>query len=208
MGFDTTYTPQVQTFALTNGGSSELMIAENNARTALLIQPLTEATVVQFGGTAGVQATGTYTFGVNPSASDTIAFNGTTYTFIAGASSGTDIHIEDTLAETLAATIIILNASGTAGVALATYSASSTVITVTYDAGGADGNAYTLGTNTGNIVRSAATLGGGSNTVGGIYLAANQQAIFNASEFPSIKKDVYVVSATNAAKTSYLVANG
>lgn len=209
MGFDTTYTPQVQTFSLTNGGTSELMLAQDNARTALLIQPLTEATVVQFGGTAGVQATGTLTFADNPDNAETIAVNTVTFTFVTGASTATNVHIGDTATDTAVNFAAVLNASANASITVATYTADGSAVDITYDAGGTDGNAFALAdSSAASVTRSAATLAGGSNGVGGIYLATNTQLALTANEFPSIKNDVYVVSATNAAKTSYLVSNG
>lgn len=206
---DANYTPSVTTFTQTAGGTAQVLVAGNNARQALFIQPITEAIVINFGLTAGVQATGTYTLAANPTNLDTLAFNGTTFTFVTGASTSTNIHIGDDEAETLAEAIVVLNASVTAGVAAATYTTDgATIITITYDAGGTDGNAYTLGTSGGNVTRSAATLAGGSDTVGGIPIAAGQPMSFDASQYPSVKNDVYIVSATNSAKTAYLEGFG
>lgn len=113
---------------------------------------------------SGTRATGGYTFALNPSNTNTILFNGVTFTFITGASTATDIQIKASLALTMVEAAVVLNASVNASVAVATYTATSTGITVTFDEPGTDGNAYTLGTaNGGNSTRTAATLAGGVN---------------------------------------------
>lgn len=204
------FTPSVVTVSITNGGTSEVLVAADNARQAILIQPQTEACLVNFGATAGVQATGTLTAGSNPLNTETIAVNGVTFTFVTGASTSTNVHIGATKEETMTEFAVVLNASANASITVATYSTTDAVLTVTYDAGGADGNAFTLANSSGTaaVTRSAATLAGGSNTVGGISLATGQLASFNAADYPQIKTDIYVVSATNAAYINYLVGTG
>lgn len=205
------FTPSVQTVSVTAGGTAQILVAAadvDNPRQSLMIQPQTEACLIQFGETAGLQATGSYTWAANPANNDTLDFNGVTFTT---KTTVTDPAVEwargATLAITLANALVVLNASVDADVSGATYSSSGAgIIDITYDAGGTDGNAYTLGTASGgNVTRSAATLEGGSNTVGGISLATGQLAIFNAAEFPQVKGTVYVVSATDAAYINYLV---
>lgn len=200
------FTPPYSTFTVTNGGTSELLLAGDNARTNFQLQPQTEACLIQTGQTAGTQASGSYSLAANPSNLDALDFNGTAFTFVTGASTSTNIHIEATLAETLAAAVVILNASVTAGVALATYTTDGAhTLVPTYDAGGTDGNSYALGTATGgNVTRSSATLTGGSNTVGGLYLGQYQPLFINCSEYPSFKGDIYILSATNSAKIAYM----
>lgn len=203
------FSPSVQTFSLANGNTAELMLAGNPARQSLLIQPQTEASLVNFGATAGTQATGTLTFGANPAAAVTIAVLGVTFTFIAGASTATDVHLGADKEETAVNFVAVLNASVTGNVPLATYAISEAdpaVVTVTADAGGTDGNALTLADSSGAgaVTRSGATLTGGSTTVGGIALAAGQIAQLDASQYPSIRNDVFIVSATTAAYTNYL----
>jgi hypothetical protein len=113
---------------------------------------------------SGTRATGGYAFALNPSDTDTIIFNGVTFTFITGSSTSTDIQIKGTLALTMAEAAAVLNASASGSVNVATYTATSTGITVSYDAPGTGGNAYTLGTvNGGNSTRTGATLSGGTN---------------------------------------------
>lgn len=194
------YTPPISTISITAGGTGQVLLAASE-RQSVIIQPQTEACVINWGGAqAGTQATGNYALAANPSNTNTLTFNGTAFTFVTGTSTATNIHIGADEATTLAEAATVLNASVTAGVALATYTSDATHIYVTFDAGGVTGNAYTLGTVTGgNVTRSSATLTGGSNTVGGIALALNQIGIFSAADFPAIKGDINVVSATTSA---------
>lgn len=203
------YSPGVQTFSVTNGGTSEILLAGSQNRTSVLIQPLTEACLINFGATAGLQAGGVLTFAANATAAETIAVNGVTFTFVAGASTSTNVHIgasKDLTAVELAA---VLNASANASVSVATYTAVADTVVITYDAGGTDGNAFTLADSSGgHVTRSAATLANGSNTVGGIYLAQYGILNLNARDLPEIKNDIYIISATSAAKVSYTYGAG
>lgn len=199
------YYSNVSTLTVTNGGTSELMLAENQLRNALFVQPQSEACVIQFGGTAGLQASGVLTFAGNPANGETIAINGVTFTFVTGASTATNVHIgasKDLTAVELAA---VLNASVNASISIATYTAVGDTVTISYDTGGADGNAFTLAdSSAAAVTRSAATLTGGSNAVGGIYLAQYQIADLKATDYPAIRKDVYIVSATTGSKIGYM----
>lgn len=210
MSLNTTYTPSVQTFSITLGGSSEVMLAEDPTRQSLFIQPQSGACNIQFGAGAGTAATGSLTIGTNPANTDTIAVNSQTFTFVTGASTTTNVHIGATKEDTMANFLAVLQASVITAVGVATYVATSaTVIGLTYNATGTVGNAFTLADSTGSkITASGATLSGGSNTVGGIYLA--QYQIFDGSAFPygSIKDAVYVVAGTTADKIAYLIGRG
>ncbi len=196
------FTPSVTTTSITAGGTSEVLLAADPARQTVFIQPQTEACLINFGATAGTQATGTLTAGANPAAAVTIAVNGVTFTFIAGASTATDVHIGADEDETMTNFAAVLNASANASISVATYSVAGAVLTVTYDAGGTTGNAFTLADSSGAgaVTRSAATLTGGSDTVGGVALATNASLSWGASDYPQIKNAIYVVSATTAAK--------
>lgn len=197
--------PAITTFTLANGGTAELMLDANQLRTGLMIQPQTEASVINFGATAGVQATGALTVAVNPSNNETIAVNGVTFTFKSSASTSTEVQIGGDADETAINFAAKLNASANAAITVATYTASSTAVDISYDAGGTDGNAFTLADSSGgNVTRSAATLTGGLNTGNGLQLADEQIVFFSASEYPSIKNAIYIVSATTSAKTVYL----
>jgi hypothetical protein len=203
----TNFTPSVTTLSVANGGTSEILTAINGARRSIIINPQTEACLVNFGATAGLQATGTLSTSTNPLNTETIAVNGVTFTFVTGASTATNVHIGATEDETLANFAVVLNASANASISVATYTVDATLMTITYDAGGADGNAFTLADSSGSvaITRSNPTLTGGSNTVGGITIpTAGTLTLKIGDGFGSICQDIYILSASNAAKINYL----
>lgn len=117
--------------------------------------------VVETLTSGGVKATGTITFADNPTAGDTITINGVSFEFVASGATGNEIDISGVnLAGTLDNMIAVLNASVVAAVALATYTEDgATVLTITYDAYGTAGNAFTLAASADTV--SAATLTGG-----------------------------------------------
>jgi len=198
------FTPSVTVTSITAGGTSQILMAADNARQAVMIQPQTEACLINFGATAGTQATGTLTAGANLVNTETIAVNGVTFTFVTGASTSTNVHIGSTKEDTMTNFAEVLNASANASISVATYTVDGAVVTVTYDAGGTTGNSFTLANSSGTaaITRSAATLTGGSNTVGGVVLTLNQITIFSTDTLPQIKGDIYVTSTTTGAKIS------
>ena len=198
------FTPSVTVTSITAGGTSQILMAADNARQAVMIQPQTEACLINFGATAGTQATGTLTAGANLVNTETIAVNGVTFTFVTGASTSTNVHIGATKEDTMTNLAAVLNASANASISVATYTVDGAVLTVTYDAGGTTGNSFTLANSSGTaaITRSAATLTGGSNTVGGIVLTLNQITIFSTDTLPQIKGDIYVTSTTTGANIS------
>lgn len=112
---------------------------------------------------SGTQATGGYTFALNPSDTNTIEFNGVTFNFLdTVVDPETDVDIKATLALTMTELAVVLNASVDADVAAATYTATSNGIAVSFDNPGTPGNAYTLDTaDGGNSTRTGATLSGG-----------------------------------------------
>lgn len=175
-----------------------------------MICPQSANSLVNFGATAGTQATGTLTAGANAVNTETIAVNGVTLTFVTGASTATNVHIGATKEDTMTNLAAVINASVNASLTVATATVSGAVITITYDMGGTDGNAYTLADSSGTaaVTRSGATLTGGSSTIGGWLMVANVPVVLDANQFPSIKNDIYIVSATNADKTDYLEGLG
>lgn len=114
-------------------------------------------------GTAdGVRATGTLTFGVNPTAAETINVNGVTYTFVAFPIVDTDVLIGASAADTAINLANVLATSGDPLIVVANYTASGGIISITYSVDGVVGNAFTLNDSSGgNVTRSAATLLGG-----------------------------------------------
>lgn len=207
-------TPPMYSVAITAGGTPEILIPAadvDTPRKAIIIQPQTEACLINFGQTAGARATGTLRFTANPADAVTIVVNGVTLTFLDTVTDPTD-EIQRGASATLTrdAMLDLLQASVTAGLAVAEYEATTVSsdpgILITFLAGGTDGNAYTLADSSGAgaVTRSAATLAGGSDTVGnGLSLALGQIAVLSAADFPQIQLDVYVVSASDGAVVAY-----
>lgn len=124
-----------------------------------------------------VAAKGFITFSTNPSDGDTITLNGVAWTFKIAAVGATQTTIQPTLAGTLTQLAADLNASVNASLTVATYGSTTNAVTITYDATGAGGNAYTLAASAGT--RSAATLTGGTTT-GIATLAVTTAGVFTA----------------------------
>lgn len=112
----------------------------------------------------GLQATGTITFAVNPTAADTITLNGVTWTFVATITAAAQTLIGATLTTTLASLQTALNQSTNASLSVASYVCANGVLNVRYTAGGAGGNAYTLAASA--ATPSAGTLAGGAAGTG------------------------------------------
>lgn len=122
--------------------------------------------VVSAGDYGGVAATGALTVSVNPTAAETLVVNGVTLTFVAGASTATNVHIGATVTDTANNLAAVLAASVNAALTVASYSAASGVVTITYTTNGTAGNAYTLAVSSGgNVTRSGSTLTGGVDGV-------------------------------------------
>lgn len=181
------------------------MAAADCDRTAIKIQPVTENITVNFGATSGVQATGTLTFGAQPTDGETVVVNGVTWTARSAPSVPSSEWLIGATKEATAANLAAaLNLSANAAINIATYSVSAAIVTVLFSMGGVNGNAYTLANSSGgHITRSAATLTGGLNTGNGFLLAAGTAYPFLATENPDIKGAIYAVSPTTAAKTAY-----
>lgn len=114
------------------------------------------------------RATGNIVFSANPADQSTITLQGTVVTFSTAPTTG-KVTIAGTLALTLANLLAFLQASTDANLTLLEYSIDATHLFVTAAAGGVAGNAYTLvasATPASNGTTSAATLAGGSLTVG------------------------------------------
>lgn len=113
---------------------------------------------------AGAAATGSITFSTQPAADSTITINGVVFTFKASGATGNQINIGATLSDTIDAIVTALNASVSTAVDDATYSKTgTTILTVTHDAAGLGGNAFTLAAGAGsNGTVSGATLTGGT----------------------------------------------
>jgi hypothetical protein len=109
---------------------------------------------------SGTPASGTLTFSTNPTASQTIVLNSATWTFVASGATGDQTNIQATLALTLTQLATDLNASANPDIDVATYSATSPVLTINYENASSAGNSYTLNGGTSGSVASGATLAG------------------------------------------------
>lgn len=105
-------------------------------------------------------AIATLTPATNFDADDTITVNGTVFTAVASGAAGPEFNIGGTLALSLAAFVIVLNASVVAGVALATYSENDVSLVATLDAAGTSGNAFTLATSKVDVTVTPTAVGG------------------------------------------------
>ena len=118
--------------------------------------------------TVGVTAAaGTIIFSAQPLANSTITINGTAFTFVASGATGNQSNIGASLAATLTALAVVLNASVVAGVLLSSYVGTATTLTVTYKTNGPAGNAFTLAASAAPAssgTPSGATLMGGANS--------------------------------------------
>lgn len=113
------------------------------------------------GDVTGVKAAGTITFAGLPVADETIAVNGTTYTFKAAAAGATEITIGADATETASNTASKIDANDSAVDAVNVAG----VVTVSAAATGEYGNSITLAESATNTAVSGATLGGGVDKV-------------------------------------------
>ena len=119
----------------------------------------------------GVAASGTITFSAQPANNATITVAGQDFTFVNGTPTANQIKIGSTLAETVANAVRALNASAVAGVAAATYRATSraNAIRIVHDTLGTSGNSFALAAGSSpasNATVSGSTLSGGAGSGG------------------------------------------
>jgi len=150
--------------------SCKAPLAETTIENMVAIMPGAVMTTV--GGTV---ANGSITIATNPITGNTIVVNGVNVTFKSALSGAADeVLIGATTDETAANLAAMLNKSTTPAIAEATYSATASVVTVTYgnrlvygDAGepSVAGNGFTLVTGTAgaDVTMSGATLTGGAD---------------------------------------------
>ena len=157
---------------------------------------------ITIGGSAGVAATGTYTFTINPVANQTIVLNGVAWTFVATGATGAQTNIRANVTATLNQLASDLNASASGSINVATYSVSGLVLTVTYGTVGTAGNAYTLavGSYAGTI--SGSTLTGGLAATGSGGAAVSVVVGPQSGTYPSVvgyfqQRRVYAGTANN-----------
>lgn len=141
----------------------------------------------------GGLATGTLTFTSQPVDGDQVSINGCNVTFrtapfsgMVQSSSSSTVYseIDGTVALTVQSLANNLNsASNVLSLAVATYTASGSVLTVTYNTPGATGNSYTL-PNSAHWTRSAATLAGGGTA--GASATATLSIGSQSGTYPSV----------------------
>jgi len=149
-------------------------------------------------------ARGTLTFNANPVAGETIDVNGVTFTFVAGASGATDVHIGDDLFETAGELANVLNRSANASINIATYaSVFSDVVTIVFDTLGTTGNAFTLADSSGTVAvtASGATLTGGQGFGDGQTVSADTD--FNDADQSVARYAVASAGSINLDVTDY-----
>jgi hypothetical protein len=101
-----------------------------------------------------------------PAVNGTLTINGTVFTFVASGAVGNQVNIGANLAATMTALAVVLNASVVTGVALATYTGTTSALTMVHDTLGSTGNSFTLAASispASNGTVSAATLTCGLN---------------------------------------------
>lgn len=149
---------------------------------------------------------GTLTFVTNPVAAETIAVNGVTFTFVAGDSTATNVHIGSSKEETAANFAVVLNQSVNASIVVARYAVALTggqpnanVVTIIYKTPGT--TSYTLANSSGTaaVTRSGATLTGG-----GAY--GTGQEVTPDADFNDIDQSLarYVVASGAGPTTLYV----
>ena len=146
-----------------SGFVGQAVILNGQLNAVIVVNPgglYAQTDTVTFTTAGGGFAHGTLTFATNPSAADTVTLNGDIWTFVTTVVASNQVEIASTLALTLASLASQLNASGDSQLTVASYAASSTVLTVTYNTAGTAGNSYTL-------AASAATPSAGTLTGGG-----------------------------------------
>lgn len=205
------YAPAAVTYTQLAAGTASILVAARPQRTSLWIQPQTEDITINFGATAGVQATGFLVVGVLPFDSETIAINTVLFTFVSTPTipTATEFLIGADVDETAVNMAAQLNASTDPLIALATYAVEGDRVNITSKSGGTFGNTYQLADSSfANVVRGGATLSGGSNLGNGFLVPAGSDRWLNAGEYASFREDVYAVSPTNGAQTVYLEGIG
>ena len=142
-----------------NGGFAGFIISNGGENYAP-----TDTITITTGNTA---ATGTYTFTRNPTNGQNIVLNGQPWTFVSGTPATSQTKIGADLAHTLSALVGDLTLSAVPAINAANYTASTTVLTITYRTPGTAGNSYTLAAGTYGGSVSGATLSGGASSVSG-----------------------------------------
>ena len=114
--------------------------------------------------TAGTKASGTITISTNPTNGHTVTVNGVLITFVTALTTGNQVLIGGTAANTGDALRTFLNAqTSNTSLNVATYTGTGAAVTVKYNTTGTAGNAFTLVAGQVSVSVSGATLTGGVN---------------------------------------------
>ncbi|MDE1867676.1 MAG: DUF3383 family protein, partial [Thaumarchaeota archaeon] len=141
-------------------------------------------------------ASGFFNFASNPAASDTIALNGTTWTFVSALTTGNQILLGGTLAATLVNALSTLLASTDTNTAFFNYSVNGNYLYVSSKLAGTAGNAYTIVKTSTAITVSAATLLNGVATGDVSAMLAMQSTSSGAYVAQGIAAETALAAAT------------
>lgn len=111
-----------------------------------------------------IAATGTITFGGQPSPTHTVTVNGVSIEFVASGATGSQVNIGTDATETAGNLRTFLSTSANASIDDATYGGTGTAITVTHKTPGTGGNSFTLAKSNTRPTISGANLAGGAAT--------------------------------------------
>lgn len=124
---------------------------------------------------AGVPATGTITFAVQPLANATVTLNGVAITFVSSGATGNQVNIGANLQATLTALVNFINATAAFNVNFIAVGTQGTILNLTAVVGGTAGNALTIAASV--ATPSGATLSGGAAGGTGITLTGKYTGI-------------------------------
>lgn len=151
------------TFSLQNGTKTDSLLA---------VVGFPGLTPEQFNNIVGpTSATGTATFTVNPTATNTLTIGGSAITFVASGATGLQVNIGTTLAITMSNLLTFLLGSADVNLVKCTYTLSGSVLTIranqfqgTGTNAGTGGNTIALATTVTGASVSGATLTGGTGS--------------------------------------------
>lgn len=174
---------------ISNNASTPCTMADNGTTCLIAVESI-----------GAGNAAGQISFAVNPTAGDTVTFNGVVWTFVAGPSSGTNIQVGGTLVTTVFLNLLpALQASTNPAMTVATYDGvtvgANAVIRVVYDEPGAVGITYTL-------AASAATPSGATLLLTNVY--PGQGWYFSLNNPFAGLTEITDVSWSGATRADYL----
>ncbi len=198
------YSPTIKTLEVISADSQTLLQIGGNLNTKTLKLGGYGADGM-FAGLSSVAnaATGFFLLSTNPAPGDTITVNGVVFTFVSGASTATDIHIDTTNLLTVQSALSVLNGSTNPLVTPVTYGGTSNRILMTHDTPGAAGNAFTISDASTHIVSSGTTLTGGTDLIDGITIIGD----WNNKNHSTVVKVDDVSRLVTVTSTGFLLNN-